>query len=230
MGVTIKKSMALVESCEVHSVHVIISDVPDIIKKVFENISDTSWIENLENVAAKKSFAIAAKRTISRLALKVFNGDDDALTEHTGEYVVSVTALNALRQEYNHKTLPLSELWKEQVAGNPSFDFHSVCPKSMLLFGESKYSGKRNPHGVALTQIKEFIEQEKDITDLVGIERFVGVHPIKRFEDGFKMYAAAFSVNAKNASQIMKNAAKSEKAKPLFCHNGLFLIGIELKK
>lgn len=215
-------------NCKVCIIHVKITDSAAKIKEVFDQISDTSWIDKLD-VILKPSFKVAAERTIKELAENIFNGSETNVTKDTGEYVISVTAVNVLHSDLNHTKLPISELWKEQVKGNPGFDFHTISPSNMLVFGEAKFSTNRSPYSNALEQIAEdFIPKQKDVMDLERLERFVGVFPIQNFNNGFKSYAAAFSINAKDCQKILENAASSDHAKTLMDNAALYLIGVEI--
>lgn len=227
-SVVVHKSQKNVGTCKVHLIHLQVLDVKGKLQEVFDIISDTSWIGKLNSKTAQLSYEVAAKRTILKLAADVLANATNTLTAKSGEYVISVSAAEILKQEHQHVCLPIAELWKEQVSGNPGFDFHTVTTDQILLFGEAKYRSDGNPHGNALDQITELISAEKDVMDLVHLENFVGAFPIERFKSGFKAYCAAFSVNAADAGTIIENAASSQKAQPLMVHSELHLIGVEL--
>lgn len=225
------KSELSQDGCKIFAVHVQVHDVQNKIQEVFDAIRDTSWIEKLSNPTAKISYPIAAQSTIKKLTEEIFNNGTSPLTENTGEYVISVSASQVLNQEYNHTEVPISELWKEQKSGNPGFDFHSVNPNSILIFGEAKYkSDPPSPYGAALEQISKLISEGKDAMDLYPLEPLVGPFPIERFRTEHKGYAAAFSLNAKDCVSVMENVSKSKKVKPLMEYSEIYLIGVEFIK
>ncbi len=217
--------------CKVHLVHVQVQDVKKKIQEVFEVIRDTSWIEKLASSTAKLSYSATMEKTVEKLTNEIFSSGTSALTEKTGEYVVSVSTVTMLSQEYGHIEVPISELWKEQKSGNPGFDFHSVNPENILIFGEAKYkSNPPSPHGTAFKQMVDLISDNKDVMDLIDLEHLVGVFPIDRFKSGHKGYAAAFSLNAENCETVMNNALGSELAKPLLEYSELYIVGVEFAK
>ncbi|MGN7439090.1 MAG: hypothetical protein ACTHOO_10665 [Alcanivorax sp.] len=222
------KNEQTIGKCKVYLVHVQVNDVQGKIQEVFDNIRNTSWIERLGNPNAQLKYSIASERTIKKLTEEIFNGGNSPLTEETGEYVISVSAVTVLSEEYGHKKVAISELWKEQKSGNPGFDFHSVNPDSVVIFGEAKYkSNPPSPHGTAFNQINDLISEKKDAMDLVDLEQIIGIFPTERFRNGFKGYSAAFSLNAKSPETVMSNALTSTLAKPLLEYSELYIIGME---
>lgn len=58
---------------------------------------------------------------------------DDEITKDTGEYVVSELARQTLVNHMKYLDVPLAELFKEQVSGNPGFDFYSANNEKTLF-------------------------------------------------------------------------------------------------
>ena len=145
-----------------------------------------------------------------------------------GEYVVSMTAQDSLEIEMHHRKVPLAEMFKEKISGNPGFDFHTEAQSNTIAFGEAKYSATDNPYTRALTQIIEFIELGKDTMELTDLSRFVSGTAINKAIGGQKAYVAAFSINSTNYDLVFRNILKSEYLKELLEYTEVYLIGAEI--
>jgi hypothetical protein len=194
---------------------------------MIETLSDTSWIEPL-SATKKATFKATSERTIKKLVSNIHERvEGDKLTDDFGEYLVSDTALETLKQVYNHARVPLAELLKEKLTGNPGFDFHSECETQLISFGEAKYSGRSSPYNRALKQIKDFVGLRKDIAELIVLENFVSERATARCLDGKKSYTAAFSLNH-DPERMFNNAINNDHLAELLGHQELYLIGVEI--
>lgn len=214
-------------ACDVHCIHVRISDINGIAKELTDEISDTSWIPKLDRLS-QRTFKATSDRTIDRLVNDIFNGVITDVTADIGEYIVSYVGQAILESEYKHIKIPLAELLKEKISGNPGFDFHTVSTKRFLVFGEAKFSADDTPRAIALNQIGEFITLEKDFAELNSLRAFLDVDVHDNMADGRRSFAAAFSFNASNIDLIFKNALESEIIDELTNHHELYLIAIEI--
>jgi hypothetical protein len=213
--------------CDVYAAYIKVSDIDSRAESMIETFSDTSWIEPLSAIK-KATFRATSKRTIAELVKKIRERvEDDKLTEDFGEYLVSDTALEALENVFKHARVPLAELLKEKLTGNPGFDFHSECEVSLIAFGEAKYSGISSPYNRALKQIKDFVVLEKDMAELIVLENFVSETATSRCLDGEKAYTAAFSLND-DPERMFQNAIKNDHLAKLLMHHELYLIGVEI--
>lgn len=213
--------------CIVHRVHVKIKDIESRASAMVAAISDTSWIANL-GVVARASYGARSQRTIQKLVDLIVNRKDGVLTEEFGEFLISDTAQSALVTGFNHIKVPLAELFKEKVSGNPGFDFHTETDLNIIAFGEAKYSGSINPHSKAIDQIVKFIGLEKDINELVDLEKFVSSGAISNSLVGKKAFVAAFSVNGADPMRIIKNALKVASFNELLSFPEIYVIGVEI--
>lgn len=215
-------------SCIVHSILVELSDVGTIASELISLISETSWINNL-NAIDKAAFESRSKRTITKLVSDIFSDVQDEVTSDFGEYMISYTAQNALCTELSHKKIPLAELWKEKVTGNPGFDFHTESVCNIIAFGEAKYSGSDNPYTPALTQILDFIKLEKDTAEIGDLSKFASPISVSNYlQTNKKAFIAAFSINGKHPKKIMNNALNSDFLDELLIYDELYLIGISI--
>ena len=191
-------------------------------------LSNQSWIEQLDVIDAP-SYEARATRTIEKIVNTILSDVSDKVTEEVGEFMISSTAQSALETTYEHSLIPLAELLKEKVTGNPAFDFHTESPSKLIAFGEAKFSGVRtSTYTLAMKQIGDFIILKKDVAEVADLRRFTTKEAATKAVTGEKAFTAAFSINAKNPQKIFDNAIKHELILPLLSHEELYLIGIEI--
>lgn len=231
LNITVKKTSDYKElkgcKCEINCIHVQIKDIKPIIDELHTTISDTSWINNLDDLS-KNIFTATSERTITKIVNEVLSKVVSSVNQDIGEYIVSYVGQNVLALKYSHKKIPLAELLKEKISGNPGFDFHTINPKQFLIFGEAKFSMTETPRAIALNQIAEFINLKKHWAELNSIRPFMDKMIEANVLSGMHGFAAAFSLNADNIDIIFKNALDSEIIKELIIHNELYLIAIEI--
>lgn len=218
----------VLSECLVFCIHAKVSNQAKIIEQVIRNISDSSWINDIDSYAKKKSFEVRVEKTTRKIVDDILMKVDDCITKEAGEYVISDSAQEILKQEFLHKKIPLAELFKERVKGNGSFDFHMEKIDSHIIFGEAKYSSKKNPHSDAINQIVDFINRDMDVSDLVDLEGIVSDKAIHNFENK-RGYAAAFSLN-RNFKNIFKAIMNNENINSLLKYEELYLVAIEICK
>jgi|TARA_B110000908_G_scaffold169938_1_gene228206 hypothetical protein len=221
------KALGIESECEVHCIHVQIIDIKGRADEMITAISDESWISKLSGIR-NKTFKARAQRTIEKLVNDILKKVDDNITAEFGEFLISDTAQLSLELEHLHTKVPLAELLKEKVSGNPGFDFHTESDRNHIMFGEAKYSGGITPRAKAINQITDFITLEKDNAELIILENFVSEEAIKNAEEEKKGYVAAFSLNSDNPDLIFINALNSDAIKSLFAYPELYLIAIQV--
>ena len=113
-------------------------DLSVTIKDIITVLSNLSWISKFDNEYVRSSFEVRAKDTAEYLARNLKLNKDDSVTSNTGEYVVSELAREAIVQKLGYLDIPLAELFKEQVVGNPGFDYYSANSEDIIVFGEAK--------------------------------------------------------------------------------------------
>ncbi|GAT63536.1 hypothetical protein [Paludibacter jiangxiensis] len=211
----------------VYKIHVKITDVESRAKEIIQSISNKSWINNL-GVVEQMSYAARAEKTIVKLVTQIFEKVDDTVTEEFGEYLVSESARDSLINHMDHKFIPLAEIWKEKITGNPGFDFHTESSANLITFGEAKYSSNSNPHTIAINQIVGFIDDKKDIMDFVHLKNFASDEAMQKAINGEKAYVAAFSINGQQYERIFRTAIESDCFEKLLEYPELYLIGVEI--
>jgi len=218
--------MSTVSSCEINCIHIKISDFNPIIQEFEKQITDTSWINSLDELS-KLAFKANAKKTIDKIVNDIIAKVKTKLTVDIGEYIVSYSAQHALEMKFSHTKIPLAELLKEKISGNPGFDFHSVSANKYLIFGEAKFSMEGTPRARALNQIYEFID-DRDHAELLWLRPFLHNDTLTHIINGHRGYTAAFSFNGNNILTIFNNALGSDVIKEVLKHKELYLIAVEI--
>ncbi|MGX1752859.1 hypothetical protein [Sphingobacterium sp. NPDC055346] len=212
--------------CDINCLHIKINDFIPIVKEIETNISDTSWINDLDEIS-KKVFKANAEKTINKIVNEIIAKVSTTVNTDIGEYIVSYSAQHALEVNFSHKKIPLAELLKEKISGNPGFDFHSISSANLLIFGEAKFSINDTPRPEALVQIKKFIN-DRDNGELLWLQPFLDETTKANIIKDEKGYAAAFSFNSENIITILNNALDSDPIKEIIKHKELYLIAVEL--
>ena len=213
-------------ACEINCLHIKIKDFRPIIEEFEEYISDTSWIDGLDEIS-KLTFKATTKKTIDKIVNDIIAKVSTSVNEDIGEFIVSYSAQLALERGYTHVRIPLAELLKEKISGNPGFDYHTISSKNYLIFGEAKFSMDSTPRANALEQIVLFIG-DRDNAELLWLQPFLTEHTKNSIIKGEKGYAAAFSYNNKNILATLDNALDSAPVKDIIKHKELYLIAVEL--
>lgn len=180
-----------------------------IAEKISKIILDFSWMSSLDptiRLAYNKTVRETANK-LNDICTKII--DKPQIEKDFGEIMISITASESLRQLFDHISLPISELWKEKLSGNPGFDFHTVCPTNLIHFGEAKYSSSDNPYDDAISQADRFIGEEKHYRDIPHLKTIIGKNePIENLAKNKFSIVAAFSIKSDNPKLIIKNAIK----------------------
>lgn len=213
-------------SCEINCLHIKIKDFRPIVEEFEKYICDTSWISKLDEIS-QITFKATSQKTIDKIVNDIIAKISSNVNTDIGEFIVSYAAQQALEIEHSHKLIPLAELLKEKVSGNPGFDYHSVSTNSYLVFGEAKFSLDSTPRAKALDQILEFIG-DRDSSELLWLTPFLDDATKQNIVDNKKGYSAAFSHNNNNIINTLNNALDSDPIKEIIKYNELYLIAVEL--
>lgn len=174
------------------------------LRDIITSLSDLSWISRFDKPYMRSSFQKRAEDTAKYLANKILKNDGDKITEDSGEYVVSELAREALVSELKYLDIPLAELFKEQISGNPGFDFYSANNQKVIIFGEAKYNSRQNAYGVGMEQVDRFIREGQDISDLNDIDKFFEEESLQMADKGDKAYAIAFASKGTASERIIR--------------------------
>ena len=142
--------------------------------------------------------------------------------------MISISSVICLVEKLSHKGVPLAELWKEKVTGNPGFDFHTISPEIIFAFGEAKYRSNSNAYSDAAKQVCDFIDLAKDDLDLNNLKNFSQEAALKLVNDKLRSFTVAFSMHSDNYGAIFNNAVSNEFIKKISTHaQELYLIGVK---
>ena len=205
-------------------------DKKEALKLIYQKLSDKLWIKRFNKSYIRASYNKRVEKTLSKLENALKLGEDDKITKDAGEYLVSELSREALINELNYLDIPLAELRKEQKKSNPGFDFHTETDNQIIIFGESKYLSRDNAYGSALSQIVEFIKDEKDLIELADLEDFVSDDSLGNFENGKKGYAAAFSSHSISNQDLLNNILKNKDMQLLYNYEELLLIAGDINE
>ena len=202
-----------------------IKNVNEHAKNLLTEISNTSWIAEL-NPIAKMSYEETAHQTIAKL-VHIFRSVNNTVSETFGEFMISMSSGNCLKEKQDHSVLPLSELWKEKLSNNHGFDFHTLSPANKFSFGEAKFVSTGNSYTSSAKQVLRFVSEGKDKRDAVHLMHFAQPIAIDNLQKGKRGFIVAFSINSKDHEQILKNSLANNDIKNLSkCCEELYIIGV----
>lgn len=214
-------------TCSVHLIHVQIDDIDKRANEMVHTVLDTSWLNKMDSVE-RIAFEACSERTIQKFVNEILNNVHGTVDTDFGEIMISDTAQCVLKSNRNHDVFPLADIIKERVSGNGGFDFHSESPSNIANYGEAKYSGCSTRYSDALKQINEFINDRKDIAELITLRSFFSDDACSNVKKNIKGYTAAFSIHANKPKTIFQNAMTSSEFKCLLAYKEVYLIGVEV--
>lgn len=198
------------------------------IRDIITSLSNLSWIAKFDKSYIRNSFFKRAEDTAEYLTDKILKDDGDKITEDSGEYVVSELAREALVIELKYLDVPLAELFKEQVSGNPGFDFYSANKEKVIIFGEAKYSSGRNAYGIGMEQVDRFIREGQDVSDLNDIDKFFEEESLKLADKGDKAYAIAFAAKGTASDMIIKGIIRNKHYKDIAINKEVIFLAVNV--
>ena len=204
------------------------TDVKATLRAVFTSLSSMSWIDAFDADYMRNSFRQRAERTITHIATKIITGDNDNITENSGEYVVSELARKTIVDTFDYLDIPLAELFKKQKSGNPGYDFYTETPIHIILFGEAKYKSDRNAYAQALQQLNDFEQDQADIEDLIELKEFCSDEGLNNANNGRKGYIAAFSTKLTRTETLIHHIKQNDDFKALSRFDELICVAIDL--
>lgn len=209
-----------------------VTDKTVTLRSIYQSLIDDSWINHFfpQGGWITKSVIARVQPTIQKIASDFDNGVNPIVNRDTGEKLVSEVSRRTLVEDYSYWNMPIAELFKQKVDGNPGFDFHTVTPDgTLLMFGEAKYVANTNAYNSALNQIPEFIVDEKDMKDLFEIRDFMpSPTPLDNANNGIKGYVAAFSTNKSDDKDIISKVTGHKNYNQLSQYPQFIAIAVDL--
>lgn len=203
-------------------------DVKATLRQILEALFDLSWISRFDKEYTRASFLKRAEPTLSDIEQRFLSADPDSISQDAGEYVVSELAREAIVWQLGYLDIPLAELYNKKKAGNPGFDFHTQTTDEVIIFGEAKYIKDRNAFGNSLAQIVKFIEEGKDIKDILDLEYFCSEPALSAAYQGRKGFAVAFSAKRTASNDIIRHIQENDHYKKLISYQELLLVAVNI--
>lgn len=207
------------------------ADLHITLREIYVSISDLCWISKLPHVsrAFVTSIQSRSQKTVARIEEDLKLNPDSSLASSAGEYIVSELAHSTIVNDLNYLDIPLPELFKEKIKGNPGFDFYSVNPDTeILLFGEAKYKAKVNAYDAAFEQIDRFVVNGKDIDELASLEHFCSETTQEKVVDGIKGYIAAFSSTSMSDEVLVAHIEKDKHYQKILHYEQVVCVAVNL--
>ena len=228
MKVIDKIQMDDVSECKVTFIRINPEDKKETIKKILEQLSDISWIEKIMPEELKISMKAKVEPTVELLNKQLNENNDGIITSKMGEYFVSEIAREVIINELDYKDIPLAELRKEKISGNPGFDYHSENKNNIIIFGEAKYIAKQNAFGKALKQVVDFIKDKKDLKELAELRDFVSQEAIKNANMKRKGYAIGFSSYNTKSENLINSIKRSDHFNELIKYEEIVIVAVDI--
>ncbi len=200
---------------------------------IFNSLMDVSWINIFfdNNPVLKDSVTKRAMPTIEKFNTEFQSGTAAAVNKNTGELLVSEISRRTLVERYGYFSMPIGELFKQKVTGNPGFDFFSINHDEIILFGEAKYVSGSTPYKKAFNQIADFIEKGKDGKDMWDLVKFIPERKKAQFNylNGKKGFVGSFSSKKESDQELIDKIKSLESYKVLqAAYPEIICIGINL--
>ena len=230
-GYHIIDSQQISSEKKISFVRIKIDDYRQLLSTVLASLEDRTWISTFIKDYLRASFERRLDGTLKKLTPIFSNISNPKLLHDTGEKVVSESARMTVVQTYGYSNIPLAELFKQQIDGNPGFDFYSEnCEELYILFGEAKYLANSNAYNSALKQILEFRdgEEQKLIVDLADLDKFCNERSIEKANNKECGFIAAFKCTEIQTDQLIKNIQENDSYKALMDSKELILIAVEI--
>lgn len=223
------KSIPVAGNTSVQFIRIDPEDISVTLSEIIKAIMDLSWLKNFDADYLAQSYEQRAQITISDITKKFNECDDGKLTKDAGEYVVSELAREAIISELGYLNIPLAEFLGKKISGNPGFDFHSQNNTTdTVIFGEAKYVSAHSGYPRAIEQIKEFIDDKKDIADIADLRDFCTDTALTRASNGLKGFAAAFSAKSTPSDRLISSITARNDFKELLKYEEIILVAVNL--
>lgn len=208
------------------------TDLAITLREIYSSLSNLCWVYNMPNVGRmyKMSLQKRADRTIAKLKDELKLAPDSSLSTSAGEYIISELAHSTVVNDLGYLDIPLAELIKQKVTGNPGFDFFAENPtKSIVLFGEAKYSSTTNAYDRAFKQILDFVEKDgKDIMDMADLEHLCTEQAQENMANGQKGFIAAFSSTRMSDNTLKSHIENHEQYKALLKYEEVVCVAVTI--
>ncbi len=203
-------------------------DITITLRDIIDALSDLSWISKFDKPYLRATYQTRAESTVKHICDKIQEGVASGVYGDAAEYIVSEVARETLVEHLNYKDVPLGELFKEQVSGNPGFDFFTANLSDVIIFGEAKYLATKNAYGSGMSQTARFIEEKRDISDIADIQNFFSDSALTGVYDGTKGFSVAFSAKSTSSETLIQNIKKNTHYENLASCSELIFVAVNI--
>ena len=199
------------------------------LQDILNELADFSWLNHFNKDYLQESMRINSQKTCDALKAKFYDETDSPIIEEAGEYIVSVYSKRGLVEGLNHLDVPLAELIGRKKVGNPGFDFFTEESSIQLVTcGEAKYQKGKNAYNASLTQINDFIKDQKHKSDVVILTHLVSDTSLSNLIHDHFGVCAAFSSTNINSDTLIQNICQNKEFQDILCHNFVFLVAVNI--
>lgn len=196
--------------------------------EILQDLANLSWLNTFDQESIKNSFRSRATKTCNYIKEKLVDADTNTpLIDEAGEYIVSCLAKKALVSVYEHKDIPLTELLGRKISNNPGFDFYTE-KVGILTTGEAKYVKGVNAYNSSLSQINEFISNNKHIDDIALLLFFVPDESLDNMNNGNFSIGAAFSATSIATDTLIENILDNHAFQKAIQAHTVFLLAVNM--
>lgn len=204
-------------------------DLSIALQDILNELANFSWLSSFDKTAVRKSMEINAKKTCDALQKKFFDEEENPVITQAGEYIVSVFSKRGVVESLGHHDVPLAELLGRKKTGNPGFDFFTEdLASQMVTCGEAKYIHGQNAYTSSLSQIAEFIDDNKHISDIVILNNLVSDESLENLSCGQFGVCAAFSSTKLNTKELLTNICGKKEFQHCLKYEYIILVAVNI--
>lgn len=203
-------------------------DITVTLRDIIDALSDLSWISKFDKEYLRASYQTRAETTVKHICKKIQDGAASGVYGDAAEYIVSETARETLVGHLKYKDVPLGELFKEQVSGNPGFDYFTANLSEVIIFGEAKYLAAQNAYGTGMGQTARFITEGRDKADIADIQNFFSDSALTGVYNGTKGFSVAFSAKNTASAALIQGIKRNAHYAELSGYQELIFVAVNI--
>lgn len=198
------------------------------LKNVLDSLMNLSWLSNFDEGYLVDSYKLRCEQSINHIATNIIKNNDSSVTRSSGEYIVSELARSSVVDTYSYLDIPIADLFKKQIVGNPGFDFYTLNLSKNILFGEAKYITKQSAHLSALQQSYDFYTQKQHITEIADIHDFFCKDSLANCNKDEIGFMVAFSAKKTTTANFIKIIKENTNYQELIKFKEVILIAVNI--
>lgn len=204
------------------------TDIKVTLRNVLDSLMNKSWLSKFDKIYLKDSYEKRCDESIEHITLKIIKEDDSSVTTSSGEYVVSELSRSSVVETYEYLDIPIADIIKKQVTGNPGFDFYTLNKSKNILFGEAKYIAKQGAHLSALKQSYKFFIQQQHLTEIPDIQIFFCEESLSNCHKDEIGFIISFSAKSTSTTRLIELIQENENYNELKKFKELILVAVNL--